>query len=70
MEVIELPDGHTQVTFVWAPQENDCYDCGLPAPFESVDAYGPGRHKSLCAVCAAQAACDGETIRRVSEEPR
>lgn len=54
--------GLVPVVFVWASVHGDCYDCGLPAAFERYDEKY--QHK-LCAVCAANAAADGENIRRL-----
>lgn len=54
------------VTFIWTTKHGHCYDCGLPAAFrrEYKDIY----RDKLCAVCAANAACDGETIVRIEED--
>lgn len=60
-----LPNGHVEVTFEWSADHGRCYDCGLPAAFLDVDCYGPGRHEKHCAVCAANHAADGSTIRRI-----
>ena len=57
------------VVFQWSRQDGDCEDCGLPAAFLQ-PAYNAGggllvpEHR-LCAVCAANAAADGETIERI-----
>ena len=66
------------VTFHWDDRHGHCYDCGNPAAFVAPDLFWnrerfpAGRPASslssnnlLCAVCAAQAACDGERIFRL-----
>lgn len=53
------------VTFTWSRDHGDCEDCGLPAAFWNVHAYGPWKHQRLCAVCAANAAADGGCIQRI-----
>lgn len=52
------------VTFVWGTQDGNCKECPCPAAFIEVDAYGPGKHKPLCCVCAANSAADGNEIKR------
>ena len=55
-----------EIIFHWARDHGDCADCGLPAAFQSLNCYGPDRHRSLCAVCAANEAVDGGNIGRLS----
>jgi hypothetical protein len=69
------------VTFNWSTENGECYECGLPAAFKR--SYGQdresysdtqdresyvAREEKLCAVCAANAAADGEEITRIREE--
>lgn len=63
--VIDRGDGLHEVTFLWSDINGLCVDCGLPAAFRSIDAYGPGDHQDLCSVCAANAAAESATIRRI-----
>lgn len=56
------------VTFMWSLEHGPCQECGRPAAFLEVDAYGPGRHMKQCSVCAANAAALGSTIRRIDPE--
>lgn len=58
------------VVFQWSAAHGPCYECGLPAAFyvgsvplreDSVFAQSAKR----CAVCAANAASDGEEIHRI-----
>lgn len=51
------------IVFHWSRHHGDCYDCGRPAAFTSVQVDGP-KH---CAVCAANAAAAGEEIMRIEE---
>lgn len=54
------------VEFDWSTKHGQCYDCGLPAGFQLVgDAGSTGKR---CAVCAANAAADGEQITRLFPE--
>lgn len=62
-----LRGGLAEVTFRWHTQHGRCQDCGVPAAFLVVDAYGPEKHQSVCAVCAANAAAEGSEIARISE---
>lgn len=64
MEVKELANGNVLVIFEWRKMEETCSDCGLPAPFISVDAYGKGKHMPLCSICGCNHAADGEIIKR------
>ncbi len=62
-------EGCEIVIFQWSTHNGVCFDCGLPAAFRLTG------HKAylskdwaawkLCAVCAANAACDGERIERI-----
>ena len=61
-------DGHEMVVFIWSTEHGFCAERGIPAAFHSIDAYGPGRHQYLCAVCAANEADRGATIRRIDRE--
>lgn len=64
-----------EVTHEWDDGWGDCEECGDPAAFFVPDAYrredGSNADKPLgdehlrCAVCAAQAACDGERVMRL-----
>lgn len=56
-----------EITFYWEDQDGFCEGCGFPAAFYSVNAFGTGKHMKLCAVCAANEACDGATLARISE---
>lgn len=62
------PGEYELVTFVWSREHGSCSDCGLPAAFYGVHAYGQGKHQKLCSVCAANAAADGQPIRRIYRE--
>jgi hypothetical protein len=53
------------VVFQWARDHGDCRECGLPAAFFTVST--PVR--TLCAVCAANAAAEGEEIMRLEDAP-
>lgn len=58
-----------EVTFTWSTRAGRCYDCGRPAAFLR-GTYLRQPHDSdettkLCAVCAANAAADGEPITRI-----
>lgn len=69
VQTIKLPTTE-HIEFDWSTQWGRCYECGLPAAFYLPDAYGvegePPQDKNLrCAVCAANAAADGETVRRI-----
>jgi hypothetical protein len=67
--------GIVTVTHRWDDAHGVCYDCGDPAAFMVPDAYrredgsnadAPLTEVNLrCAVCAAQAACDGERVMRL-----
>ena len=64
------PAGTERVVFHWTREWGDCYECGLPAAFFLPDAYGvedeaPSRHNLRCAVCAANAAAEGERVARI-----
>ena len=61
-----------EVRFLWSPEDGICSDCGLPAAFWVTDAYDaehtePGEHDKRCAVCAANDAAEGTTVRRIRE---
>ena len=55
------------VVFQWSAQNGECQECGLPAAFYDTP-YGTDEQRKLCAVCAANSAADGETIRRIRDE--
>jgi hypothetical protein len=57
-----------EVTFVWHDLNGYCEECGLPAAFLYVDAYGPGKHMKCDAVCAANFATEGAAIVRIEED--
>lgn len=71
--------GYEVVTFVWSNEHGYCYDCGMPAHFFLPYAYIPGDitpgclgqkpndTNKRCGVCAANAAAEGETVRRIEE---
>lgn len=67
--------GYEVVTFVWSNEHGHCYDCGLPAHFFLPRAYvsehspddEPATRNLRCGICAANAATDGETVRRIEE---
>lgn len=58
------------VTFAWSNEHGHCYECGLPAAFYLPTAYGqtepPNDTNKRCAVCATNAAVDGETVARIA----
>ena len=56
------------ITFWWSRNYGDCIDCDLPAAYQAVDAYGPGKHQPLCSICAAEAAANGQPIQRLDSE--
>lgn len=57
-----IPDDLEVVVFHWSNEKGHCYECGAPAAFALAN-EGPVRDETLrCAVCAAMAAVDGETI--------
>lgn len=58
------------VEFNWSVEHGRCYDCGLPAAFYMPDAYGkseetPRMENLCCAVCAANAASEGDRVVRI-----
>lgn len=53
------------VEFNWSTRHGECEECGLPAAFHVINAYGVGKHMKVCAVCAANAASEGSTVRRI-----
>jgi hypothetical protein len=69
--VLQGVPGLEIIVFQWARKHGDCDDCGLPAAFKidlsafQQDAGFPERQ--FCAVCAANAAADGERIERIEE---
>jgi len=70
------------VSFQWSDQYGTCYECGLPAAFALPLAYNDieqttwefnrdtfvieDKHKR-CAVCAANAAVDGDAVVRIED---
>jgi hypothetical protein len=70
MTVLTPKPGREVIIHHW-DRKFGCYDCGSPAAFAAIDRYGAGARGSddpdthLCAVCAANAAVDGETIVRI-----
>lgn len=50
------------VHFQWSDEKGPCQECGLPAAYDVIDAYGPGRHMRTCCRCAALQAAQGMTI--------
>lgn len=54
------------VVFQWSARDGECQEDGLPAAFYDTP-YGTDRKRLLCAVCAANSAADGETVRRIRE---
>lgn len=64
-----IPGPAEVVVFQWSTQHGHCVECGLPAAFYRLDAYGPGKNMRACSVCAANAAADGEAIARIDEHP-
>jgi hypothetical protein len=65
----QVPSGDKIVVFQWSDKYGACQECSAPAAFLSIDAYGPdSTEQKLCAVCAANAAADGETIKRIEVE--
>lgn len=67
-------DSLTPVLFKWHSEWGTCYECGIPAAFWSPTCYGRPEHdeptddEKLCAVCAANQAAVGETIKRIVED--
>lgn len=62
-----LEDTNTYV-FFWSRNHGDCYECGRPAAFKLLGYSGTDESSWLrCAVCAANAAAEGETIARIEE---
>lgn len=63
--------GYEVVTFVWGNEHGHCYDCGLPAHFYLPVEYGekeaPNDTNKRCGVCAANAAAEGATVKRIPE---
>lgn len=51
--------------FAWNTEHGYCYECGLPAAFTVSPPEAVEDHHRRCAVCAANAAVDGETISRI-----
>lgn len=66
--------GAKVIVFQWNTDHGECYECGRPAAFMVVDAAAPRQYDPSypynlrCALCAANNAADGETIRRIREE--
>ena len=52
--------------FQWSAQDGECQECGLPAAFWDTP-YDTPEQRILCAICAANSAADGETIRRIRD---
>jgi hypothetical protein len=69
----------TNVNLFWRDSYGHCYDCGLPAAFilSSEYTYQVNRSERVeyrdtdkrCAICAANAAADGEYIQRIEDLP-
>lgn len=59
--------GEATIVLHWSDEHGPCYDCGLPAAFwrSSERREAPTEADKLCAVCAANAAVDGEVIKRI-----
>lgn len=58
-----------EVTFKWSDEYGFCYECGRPAAFLVGDRRDSFDTADLrCAVCAANAAADGEIVARVDED--
>jgi hypothetical protein len=55
------------VEFDWSDEFGRCYDCGLPAAYET--GTRSTRRELLCSVCAAQHAADGEVLTYLFREP-
>lgn len=63
------------VTFAWSNEHGHCYECGIPAAFFLPKAYvvgdsapeKPEVHNKRCAICAANAATDGNEVRRIAD---
>lgn len=54
--------GNRTVTFEWDDTLGDCYECGKPVAMQVVYP-DPIKPMDVCSVCAANHACDGETVR-------
>lgn len=65
----KLSSGIEVWVFEWSRDHGNCADCSCPAAFYSLNAYGEGRHQRLCAVCAANAAAEGMSIKRIDGHP-
>lgn len=66
MSNVKNDDGTVTVTFTWNNDKGECYDCGLPAAFFRGLSNAALPEARLCAVCAANAAADGEDVRRLT----
>lgn len=65
-EQVKLADGMMQVTFRWSVDHGPCENCGIPAAFYVLDAYGDGNHMPVCSVCAANEVADnGSEIEHI-----
>lgn len=58
-----LPRDIELVVFGWSNHNGHCVECGCPAAFRRNELTDD----ILCAVCAANAAADGEDITRIEE---
>jgi hypothetical protein len=74
-DILDGPEGTETIVFHWSADHGRCYDCNLPAAFYLPYAYvrdyipEPPQPRNLrCAVCAANAAADGESVERIVEE--
>lgn len=56
------------VIFQWVDQYGPCYECGRPAAFFVGKDDGPRPQTKRCAVCAANAAADGEFVQRIEPQ--
>jgi hypothetical protein len=66
-------DGIRVIVAKWHDDWGHCSDCGLPAAFHltySVNGveHAPDDTDKRCSVCAANAAVDGETVRRIDAD--
>jgi hypothetical protein len=69
------PEGTEPIVHFWSRKHGNCYECGNPAafwvPMKEVDADNPTNvadEEKRCAVCAANAAVDGEHVVRIERE--
>ena len=67
-QVPDRPSGEklVHVSFEWSDRFGECYECGLPAAYESSE-HDAQPESLRCSVCAAQDAARGASIRWLGE---